>query len=150
MSLQAISGGESWLIGLHSSQPSTQPGFVISAQFGAGRPLPMPNSKALDDLVAEAEAMPSRAAALRAARKTLAEPLHGTQAGLACMRMKAGKSQAQLAELAGTSQAHIARIEAGKNDPGTSLIARIARALDVAEVEVFTAVRSIQAEAESA
>ncbi len=95
--------------------------------------------------------MPERAAALQAARVALAEQLHGDQPeGLAMLRMKAGKSQAQLAAIVGSSQAHIARIELGRNDPGTKLIARIAAALGVDEIQVFNAVRRVQGEVEAA
>ena len=64
--------------------------------------------------------------------------------------MKAGLSQASLASRVGTSQAHIARIEAGKNDPGTSVVARIATALGIDEADAFLAIRSDQAARDAA
>jgi predicted transcriptional regulator len=47
-----------------------------------------------------------------------------------------------LADLAGTTQSYIARMESGTVDPGTDMLARLAAALDIDEVTIFTAVRS--------
>lgn len=46
------------------------------------------------------------------------------------MRTKIGLTQAQLAELAGVTQAYIAKIEGGGADPKISTIERISRALE--------------------
>ena len=43
-------------------------------------------------------------------------------------RQHAGLTQAELAARAGTSQAHISAIEAGRSDPSVSLLLEIARA----------------------
>ena len=56
--------------------------------------------------------------------------------------MVAGLSQAKLAERANATQSYVARIEAGTLDPGTDMLARLARALGVSEETVFSAVRS--------
>ncbi|MER7983937.1 helix-turn-helix transcriptional regulator [Streptomyces sp. NPDC095817] len=45
-------------------------------------------------------------------------------------RIRRGVSQAQLAELAGTGQAAISRIESGRDLPTLALLGRIASALD--------------------
>ncbi|MFG2439633.1 helix-turn-helix domain-containing protein [Streptomyces sp. NPDC048508] len=45
-------------------------------------------------------------------------------------RIRRGVSQAQLAELAGTGQAAISRIESGRDLPTLALLGRIAAALD--------------------
>ena len=49
------------------------------------------------------------------------------------LRAEAGLSQAQLARLAKISQAHVARIEAGKVDPRLSTVNRILRILESRE-----------------
>ena len=48
---------------------------------------------------------------------------------LRSLREKHGWTQAELAERAGTAQASIARIEAGKSTPKLDLLSRIAAAL---------------------
>lgn len=142
MNSMANSRSESWPTGEASSPESTGWGQVVSAEFFAARPLPRPNSIALDDLVAETERDAARAAALAEARKEVGAALFGGQpAGLAALRMRSGLSQATLAARVGSSQAHIARIESGKNDPGTQLIARISAVLQMEEVDVFRAIR---------
>jgi transcriptional regulator with XRE-family HTH domain len=51
---------------------------------------------------------------LSAARKRLANEFYGTPTSLSQMRLSKGLSQVALAEKLGTSQPHIAKIEAGK------------------------------------
>ena len=46
------------------------------------------------------------------------------------MRIRLGLSQSKLAELAGVTQAYIAKIEAGKADPRFSTLERISKALE--------------------
>jgi predicted transcriptional regulator len=46
------------------------------------------------------------------------------------MRMKLGLTQTQLAQLAGVTQAYIAKIEAGKADPRVSTLEKILAALE--------------------
>lgn len=151
MSLMAISRNESWPTGGVSSPESTGWGQVVSGVFFAARPLPLPNSVALDDLVAESERDAVRFAALAEARRALGGVLFGGQpTGLAALRLRAGLSQSALAERARTSQAHIAKIEAGRNDPGTQLVARLAGALGVGELEAFSAIRVDQSRSENA
>ncbi|MFI8233821.1 helix-turn-helix domain-containing protein [Streptomyces sp. NPDC085900] len=54
-------------------------------------------------------------------------------------RSQRGMSQARLAELAGTGQAAISRIESGKDLPTLALLDRIAAALDCRLTVTFTA-----------
>ena len=123
MSLTVLSRNESWPTGGVSSPASTGWGQVVSAEFFAARPLPLPDAIALDDLVCETEGDPARAAALANARWGVAALLfEGRPGGLAALRLGAGLSQSALADRAQTSQAHVAKIETGKNDPGTQLI----------------------------
>ena len=51
------------------------------------------------------------------------------------MRMRLGLTQAKLAELAGVTQAYIAKIEAGEADPRVSTLERISKALEQVTAE---------------
>lgn len=145
MNSTVTSVAESWLTGVPSSPSSSGDAVVVRAEFGTARPLPLPSTLSLDAVVAGFESEPDQAEALKDARVELAERLYEDRPlGLARLRLRAGLSQSQLASLAGTSQAHIARIEAGKNDPGTSVVARIASVLGVAEADAFIAIRADQ------
>ncbi|MFH8395393.1 helix-turn-helix transcriptional regulator [Streptomyces sp. NPDC018036] len=53
-------------------------------------------------------------------------------------RQRRGMSQARLAELAGTGQAAISRIESGRDLPTLALLDRIALALDCQLTVAFT------------
>lgn len=121
------------------SNPATR---IYRFEFSAPRPLPLPNSVSVDNLVREVEADASKAAYMQQARKRLANTLYaGESETLSALRLAAGLSQAQLAEKAATSQPHIARIERGQTDPGTDLIARIASALGIDDMRVYRAIR---------
>jgi len=48
---------------------------------------------------------------------------------VACLRIAAGMTQAELAEKVGTRQPNIARLEAGKHVPTLDLLQRVAKAL---------------------
>ena len=139
---------ESGAIGLPSTEvTSTSHDNVIKVEINAPRPLPVRNAQALDSVIRKHELIPERAARMAAARQRLAESL--ADAGtLAELRLSMGMSQTQLAERAHTSQAHIARIEAGKNDPTTDVISKLALALGKEEGIVFQAVRKSRIERE--
>ncbi len=140
--LKAISTKESLPIGKISS-PSTSIGNIIFGEFSAQRPIPLPNTASLESLMEESEADPIKAKYLSEARKKLSDALYEEEPKtLSVLRLAAGFSQVQLAKLVGTSQPHIARIEQGKNDPGTDMIARIAKALDLNDIDVFKAIRN--------
>jgi DNA-binding XRE family transcriptional regulator len=147
MSSTALLVRESSTIGeAYSVGTSTSRGSVIAAEFFAGRPLALPNTRAATDVIADYERDVTRRAAMQAARAELASAIYAHRPnGLAALRMSRGFSQSALAKAAGTSQAHVAKIEAGRNDPGTSLIARLAAVLDTDETDVFRAVRVDQA-----
>lgn len=109
--------------------------------FSAARPLPLPNSLPLREVLARSEQDPVRRSALERARQRAAATLYaGERPTLAYHRLSAGLSQAELAARARTSQSHIARIEAGTIDPGTDLICRIADALSLPAAAVFEAI----------
>ncbi len=59
------------------------------------------------------------------------------------MRTKLGLTQAQLAELAGVTQAYIAKIEAGAADPRVSTLEKILKALERATAEKHISVEEI-------
>jgi len=140
--LKAISTKGSLPIGEISS-PSTSVGNIIFCEFTAQRPIPLPNTVSLDSLIQEGEADSIKAKYLSEARKELSKALYEEEPKtLSVLRLAAGLSQVQLAKLVGTSQPHLARIEQGKNDPGTDTIARIAKALDLNDLDVFQAIRN--------
>ena len=131
--------------GLPSSSTSSS-GQVIHAEFSTARPLPLPNTVSLESLISEFEADKEMAAAMQDARRTLAYSLYGSvPETLIKLRLSVGLSQVQLAKMLGTSQSHIARIEAGKVDPGTEMVAKLASALAVSEERAFKAVRQQRA-----
>ncbi len=80
------------------------------------------------------------AKAISKARKKMAESLYGQSVNFSALRLAAGLSQDQLAARVKTSQSHIAKIEAGKNDPSTDVIQRLAAALNRTPELVFNAV----------
>lgn len=87
--------------------------------------------------------------ALERARKHLAITLYASESNtLTALRLSAGLSQARLAQLIGTSQSHVARIEGGQTDPGTEVIAKMAMALGVDEHKAFQAIRHQRARKE--
>lgn len=113
---------------------------VVYLEVNAARPLPIRSTKTLDSILRRHESNPQRAAKLAAARRRLAPVLRG-DGTLADLRLQAGLSQHQLAIKARTSQPHVARIESGKNDPTTDLIARLSAALGTDEEATYRAVR---------
>lgn len=124
------------------SSPSSTVGKVIVGEFSAARPLPLPEMVKLDDVFDELSADTELHNALAEARRAMADSVYATEStSLSALRLRAGFSQKQLADVVGTSQSHIARIEAGITDPGTDIIARLADALHVDEAIAFSAVR---------
>jgi len=89
------------------------------------------------DLVARAEGDASRKAALVEARKALANDACVADT-LSALRLKKGLSQSDLAAMYGTSQAHIARIEAG-DDVRISTLLKLSAALDLSPSVVLEA-----------
>lgn len=122
--------------------PTSTSGEIIHAEFLTPRPLPNPNTVPLDLLISEFESRPAMAAAMEEARKNFAKSFYSNGSdALTALRLSMGLSQTRLAQLVGTSQSHIARIEGGKTDPGTEMVAKIAVALAVDELRAFQAIR---------
>lgn len=67
----------------------------------------------VSERMATLERDPARAALLAEARKELAEEVLGEGATVRSLRMARGLSQTMLAEMIGSKQPHVARIEAG-------------------------------------
>jgi DNA-binding XRE family transcriptional regulator len=141
---KAASGNGSFLIGPTSSPKSAerQGAEVIYREFAAARALPLANTKSLAEVIGRLERNGAIASRLPEARRRVGRALYGGEASLAALRLRAGLSQAQLAEKIGSSQPHIARIERGQNDPSTDLVVRIARALGVSTADVFDGVQA--------
>lgn len=130
------------------SSPTSSAGQVIHAEFSAARPFPIPNTVSLESVISDFESDLEMAAAMQQARRELVYSLYGgEQETLATLRLAVGLSQAKLAKMVGTSQPHIARIECGRADPGTEMIAKLATALAVSEQRAFTAIRQQRARA---
>jgi plasmid maintenance system antidote protein VapI len=90
---------------------------------------PRNNFVSIDDVVAEHANDPARQAALKEARRWLVETFHnGEIDSLRALRLSKGMSQSELATKIGSTQAHIARIEAGANVQVDTLL-RLAEAL---------------------
>lgn len=118
---------------------------VLYCEFSSPALPPLPKTKSLASVIARFEADPARAAHLRRARQDLGRQFSGSsRQSPRALRLAAGLSQTQLAERIGTVQSHVARIEAGQNDPGTDLIVRLAAALHVEPEVVFSAVRKVR------
>jgi ribosome-binding protein aMBF1 (putative translation factor) len=103
--------------------------------------------------IARLERNPARAAALTRARKRLGAWLveEMPDKGLAALRMKAGLSQAKLAELMGTQQSNISRWEKAPGDMQHSTMKKLAQVLGVSTNEVVEAIeRQVQAQGEAA
>lgn len=117
---------------------------VLIGNFGVASTKPLTGGTPIGSFVAELERDPETAARLAHARAQLASTLDSSVT-LRRLRLKAGLSQAKLAQLAGTTQTYVARLEAGSIDPGTDMLARLASALTVLPVDVFNAVRAQRA-----
>lgn len=100
--------------------------------------------RSVDDLIEESEKDSARKAALEDARRWAADTFYSNEKSLRAIRLKKGLSQARLAALVGTTQAHIARIESGDTDVQVGTLVRLAKALgteDLAAIEAFLTMR---------
>lgn len=94
----------------------------------------------IDKLIAEQERDPVKARLLAEARGWVADTLCRGENTLKTLRLKKGMSQAQLAQALGTSQSHIAKLEAGDPDPRLSTLRRLADVLELPLAELVIAV----------
>lgn len=115
-------------------------GVIFHVDFPRDNAPVPPGSVEIDALVAEHESDPIRRAALESARHWVAEVLPSDERNqLRLLRLKKGLSQARLAEIIGTTQAHIARIESGRCDVQVGTLARLAKALGLRPIRVIEA-----------
>jgi len=94
--------------------------------------------QSIGELTKEYEKNPRRRRALAKARSWLADYSDEGRT-LKHYRLKKGISQAALAEKAGMTQAHIARLESGQSDAQMSTVLRLASALGLKPATLFEA-----------
>lgn len=113
------------------SAPQKAQVFHIAAYATPEEPAPA-GHMALDDLVRNWSRDESRRKAIEDARRWAADSL-ASEAGetIRTLRLRRGLSQARLAEMIGTSQPHIARIERGTENVTIDTCRRLAAALEV-------------------
>lgn len=90
-----------------------------------------PHSQPFAGYLAEQERDPEAAAAIKRARKRLANRIDATRVPLAALRLARGLSQTQLAVHVDTSQSRISRIEGGREEFSMSMGKRLASALGI-------------------
>ena len=120
-------------VGSAAAQFSTRPVPVLTlvASTPSEAPIP-PNYQTIDQVVADLERNPQLGKELKRARVWVADKvLAGKPRTLRTLRLQRGMSQAQLAEVIGTQQPYIARIENGTADLRLDTCRRLAVALDV-------------------
>lgn len=116
---------------------------VIALRFSIDQYIRRPNTVSVSDLADELSNDDLEfQEILKSLRVEAAHELARVDVNLATLRLNAGLSQSDLANLVGTSQSHIAKIENGKNDPGTDFIDKLAIALGQPATNVFGAVRA--------
>ena len=108
-------------------------------------PLP-PDYREIDDIVRTRESNARHAFALTRARQRLAEhvELGATMTTVASLRLKAGLSQARIAELLGNSQSSYSLIESGRRDILHSTFEKLAAILHISRDELAVAIKNTQ------
>jgi ribosome-binding protein aMBF1 (putative translation factor) len=107
---------------------------------------PVPERYAtIEEVVGRAEKDERKKKALGRARQRLAERSYsGAARSIAWLRLKRGMSQSDLAAAMKTSQPHVARIESGSEDVRISTVEKLAAALGVSLIDVFSVLSSKQ------
>ena len=93
----------------------------------------------IDEAVESLEKDPTVKSGMESARTRIAEQIPIHDRGLAYLRLRRGWSQKRLADAIGTSQSHIARIEAGRSNVFLDTANQLARALGTTIVEINNA-----------
>ena len=118
---------------------SAQTCLVIELDVGKQIEETLPRGyQTVGDLAKEYEKNPKRRKAMAKARSWLAGYSNEGRT-LRTFRLKKGLSQAALAERAGMTQAHIAKLEAGQSDAQMSTVLRLAKALALKPSTLFEA-----------
>lgn len=105
------------------------------------------NCVSVDDLIERWKSSNKDHSLLSAAREWVADKLYGDQPGsLRSLRLRKGMSQTDLAQIVGTSQSHIARIEQKSDDIRLSTARKIADALEISLDDLNHALLSKSAE----
>ena len=120
--------------------------YTIVEQF-VSAPVPV-GFREMQAVIAEREQNPRRAAALKRARQRLADRLASSEdeVTVAVLRMRAGLSQARVAELLGNSQSSYSMIESGRR-PNVmfATFERLANIFSVSRDELAQAIHTTEA-----
>lgn len=122
-------------------QTETAGGFNLRLVYVREEPVTKSFGTDVDDLIAEYANDDATMEAIAEGRKRLSKTLYDDNS-LAGLRLSKGLSQAQLAKMMGTSQPHIANIEAGKTKILVDTVLRLADALGEPKEVVFDVVVS--------
>lgn len=129
---------------LVGSWQSTQPSVSVVANtarpvevgFASAKVDATSRTVSVRDRMALLEADPRRAKLLQQARKNLSSNRVIDKGSLKQLRLSRGLSQDQVAKLMGSTQAQVAKLEAGRPDVRMSTVKKIAAALGVDSLEV--------------
>lgn len=143
MTSSALSEGV--IKGIDVSQKPAYEGFdnVFFVELGEANAVELPKGfTSVDDMLDSLPTDDGWEQALIAARKELSEKLHPDTITVASLRLARGWTQRQLAEKYGSSQAHIARIESGKDDVRISTIEKLSEVFNVSACTVMEAIQN--------
>lgn len=113
----------------HSPQPVSN---ILPFEFQSSRKISS-GALSVNDLFAALSARdPDFEQGVREERAALADALYGEKRSLKRLRLSKGLSQTELAEAIGQKQPNIYRYEHGRTEPTLDVIAKLAKALDVA------------------
>ncbi|SDF72095.1 Helix-turn-helix domain-containing protein [Onishia taeanensis] len=117
----------------NAATTSSAPGKIISFEKHRYPSISAPAGyTAIEDVVAKSESNPRKKAALARARAKLAGKLQGDEGDtIRTVRLRLGWSQAKLADLLGSSQSHVARIERGSENVAWETMKKLCKALQV-------------------
>lgn len=117
---------------IHTGTAALGRPVVVALRKPEAKPVLPVGYSSIDDVVSELFSDADGAQALLEARADLAEDIHAIEGmTLRARRLALGLSQAKLAEMIGTQQPHIARIERGTENLHISTCRRLCVALQV-------------------
>lgn len=124
--------------------PSRSGGSVFFGNFEVVAAAPLQGGVRMQDYERSLQLTDQETNLLAFARRQLQSAI-GEENSVRALRLKAGISQSDLALRVLTTQAHIANIEAGKVDPATDMVARLAVGLGISSDQLFVAIRKQRA-----